>query len=166
MHASGFINARPATRYSSRHMVTAASFAPTAMCLALRFNRSAWKTPPKKRAPDRVPASSTMPYDEQLDKRITFTIADWGTTHKKMFGGTCHLLNGNMLCGVYRHFLILRLGEDSAAQALGRPHIKPFDVTGRPMKGWVMVDSNVLTQADLVKWLNRARDFVSRLPPK
>jgi len=107
-----------------------------------------------------------MPYDEQLDKRITFIVADWGTTRKKMFGGTCHLLNGNMLCGVYHHFLVLRLGEEFAAQALGRPHVKPFDVTGRPMKGWVMVDQAVLTQADLVKWLNRARDFVSHLPPK
>ena len=107
-----------------------------------------------------------MPYDEELEKRITFIVADWGTTRKKMFGGTCHLLNGNMLCGVYRHFLILRLGEESAEEALGRPHVKPFDVTGRPMKGWVMVDSGILTQADLVKWLNRARDFVSRLPPK
>lgn len=107
-----------------------------------------------------------MPYDEELEKRVTFTVADWGTTRKKLFGGACHLLNGHMLCGVYRHFLILRLGEDGAKEALGRPHVKPFDVTGRPMKGWVMVDSGVLTQADLVKWLNRARDFVSRLPPK
>lgn len=107
-----------------------------------------------------------MPYDEQLDKRITASIADWGATRKKMFGGTCHFLNGNMLCGVYRHFLILRLGEESAGEALDRPHVKPFDVTGRPMKGWVMVDSGVLTEADLVKWLNRARDFVSGLPPR
>ena len=107
-----------------------------------------------------------MPYDEQLEKRVTFIVADWGTTRKKMFGGTCHLLNGNMLCGVYQDFLILRLGEAFASEALGRPHVKPFDVTGRPMKGWVMVDKAVLTQADLVKWLNRARDFVSRLPPK
>lgn len=107
-----------------------------------------------------------MAYDEKLDERITSTIADWGTTHKKMFGGTCHLLNGNMMCGVYRQYLILRLGEEAAGEAIGRPHVKAFDVTGRPMKGWVMVDSGVLTQADLLKWLNRAKDFVMTLPPK
>jgi TfoX/Sxy family transcriptional regulator of competence genes len=107
-----------------------------------------------------------MAYDEQLDKRVTFIVADWGTTRRKMFGGTCHLLNGNMFCGVYQNFLVLRLGEKSAAEALDRPHVKPFDVTPRPMKGWVMVDSGVLTQADLVKWLNRARDYVDRLPQK
>ena len=107
-----------------------------------------------------------MSYDEKLDERITSAIADWGTTHKKMFGGTCHLLNGNMMCGVYRQYLILRLGEESAEEALARPHIKAFDVTGRPMKGWVMVDSGVLTQSDLLKWLKRAREFVLGLPPK
>ena len=107
-----------------------------------------------------------MPFDEQLDKRVTFIVADWGTTRKKMFGGTFYLLNGNMMCGVYRDSLILRLGEEFASEALSRPHVMPFDVTGRPMKGWVMVDKAVLTQADLVKWLNRTRNFVNRLPPK
>lgn len=107
-----------------------------------------------------------MPYDEKLDEYITSIVSDWGTTRKKMFGGTCHLLNGNMICGVYRHHLILRLGEESAKEALTRPHVKEFDVSGKPMKGWVMIDSSVLTQADFVKWLHRARDFVTTLPPK
>jgi len=46
-----------------------------------------------------------MPYDPQLDERILRIIADWGTVRKKMFGGTCHLINGNMMCGVYRNYL-------------------------------------------------------------
>ena len=107
-----------------------------------------------------------MAYDENLDARITSTIADWGTNHRKMFGGTCHILNGNMLCGVYQNFLILRLGEQEATAALKRPHVKPFDVTGRPMKGWVMIESSALTQADTLKWLNKARDYVATLPSK
>ncbi|MGD2140139.1 MAG: TfoX/Sxy family protein [Burkholderiales bacterium] len=107
-----------------------------------------------------------MPYDEKLDEYITSIVSDWGTTHKKMFGGTCHLLNGNMMCGVYGQYLILRLGEESAGEAIGQPHVKAFDVTGRPMKGWVMVDRSVLTQSALLKWLRRAREFVLTLPPK
>jgi hypothetical protein len=106
-----------------------------------------------------------MPYDEKLDERITAAIADWGTTHKKMFGGTCHLFNGNMMFGVYRQYLIPRLGEKCAGKALGRPYVKAFDVTGRPMKGSVMVDSSVLIQSDLVKWLNRARVVCCRCHP-
>ena len=107
-----------------------------------------------------------MAYDEKLDTWITSTIADWGTAHKRMFGGTCHILNGNMLCGVYQDFLILRLGEQEATAALKRPHVKQFDVTGRPMKGWVMIESRALTQSDILKWLNKARDFVATLPSK
>jgi hypothetical protein len=62
-----------------------------------------------------------------------------------MFGGLCHLLNGNVFCGVYRDFLILRLGEDKAAKALNLPSVKPFDITGRPMKGWVMMEEQEFT---------------------
>jgi hypothetical protein len=122
--------------------------------------------PQGKRTTDRAPGFANRDYDEQLGKRVTFIAAVRGTARKTMFGGTCHVINDNMLCGVYQHFLILRPGEESAGEALGRPQIKHFDVMGRPMKGWVMVDSGVLTQADLVKWLNRARNYLHRLPLK
>jgi TfoX/Sxy family transcriptional regulator of competence genes len=107
-----------------------------------------------------------MPYDQALDERLTAALAGWGATRKKMFGGTCHLLNGNMLCGVYKDFLILRLGEEPARQALGRPHVKPFDITGRAMKGWVMVAKSGVTEESLKSWLAEARRFASSLPPK
>ena len=57
-----------------------------------------------------------------------------------MFGGVCHLLHGNMVAGVWKEFLILRLGEDAADFARELPHVRPFDITGRPMKGWVMIE--------------------------
>ncbi|UCH48424.1 MAG: TfoX/Sxy family protein [Betaproteobacteria bacterium] len=107
-----------------------------------------------------------MAYDEKLDVRVTAAIADWGTTRKRMFGGTCHLINGNMLRDVYKNFLILRLAEEAANEALKRPGVKPFDVTGKPMKGWVMIEANTLDQASLLKWLKRCRLFVAPLPPK
>lgn len=107
-----------------------------------------------------------MPYDTDLDQRLSAAIAGWGTTRKKMFGGTCHLLGGNMLCGVYKDFLILRLGEEPAKQALGRPHVQPFAITGRAMKGWVMVAKAGVTEEALKVWLAEARRFVSALPPK
>ena len=77
-----------------------------------------------------------MPYNEEIEARIEKIIAGWNNTGRKnMFGGVCHLLNGNMFCGVYKDFLILRLGEERAEEALGLPHVRPFDITGRPMKG-------------------------------
>ncbi len=107
-----------------------------------------------------------MAYDEQLDARITEVVANWGATTKKMFGGTCHLLHGNMLCGVHHDNLIVRLGEKAGAAALDEPHTRPFDITGRPMKGWVMVSPAGYAGKALTDWLERARTFVSTLPPK
>jgi hypothetical protein len=84
-----------------------------------------------------------------------------------MFGGVCHLLNGNMFCGVYKEFLILRLGEENADKALTLRHVKPFDITGKPMKGWVMVGQyGFKADQDLADYLNQAKAFVSSLPSK
>lgn len=86
---------------------------------------------------------------------------------EKMFGGTCHLLNGNMVCGVYKDYLIVRVGKEQFGNALGLPHTKPFDITGRPMKGWVMVEQRgVATQEELKGWLAMAKKFVQMLPAK
>jgi len=109
-----------------------------------------------------------MPYDEGIDVRIQKMIAKWkSTTHRKMFGGVCHLINGNMFCGVYKEFLILRLGEDAAVDALAQKHVRVFDITGKPMRGWVMVDKNGFKSDDALKnWLVKAKIFAKTLPPK
>lgn len=107
-----------------------------------------------------------MPYNRELDDRINAVISGWGTIRKKMFGGTCHLHNGNMMCGVYKDYLILRLGEEEGTAALRKPHTKSFDITGKPMKGWVMVAQAGLTDAALEEWLQKAKSFAESLPPK
>ena len=107
-----------------------------------------------------------MPYDQELDLRLGAAINGWGTVRKMAFGGTCHLLNGNMLCGVHKDRLILRLGPRAAEQAMSRPHVKPFDITGKPMKGWIMVEKKGLSDQALEEWLAAARSFVATLPAK
>ena len=109
-----------------------------------------------------------MPYNEEIDTRITKIVNRWKNTGaKKMFGGVCHLLNGNMVCGVYKDYLILRLGENAAAEALKKSHARPFDITGKPMKGWVMLAEPGFKGDDQLRaWLNKARDFVKTLPSK
>jgi len=107
-----------------------------------------------------------MPYDERLDARVSALVNEWGLTRRKMFGGTCYMRSGNMLCGVYRDSLILRLGEEGATAALDRPHTSPFDITGKPMTGWVMVEKSGLDEQALRTWLLCAQRFVDTLPPK
>jgi len=109
-----------------------------------------------------------MPYDEDIDARIKKLVAGWeGVSSKKMFGGVCHLLNGNMLGGVYKNYMILRLGLEEAEIALKQQHVKAFDITGKPMKGWVMVEKEGFsTEEELDDWLRKAEKFVKTLPPK
>ena len=108
-----------------------------------------------------------MAYDEKLDVRVVELTADWNLTRKKMFGGICYLLNGNMLCGVYKEYVILRLGDQLAVdKAMEKPHVKPFDITGRAMSGWVMVAEEGCKGQLLKQWLLKARTFVDTLPVK
>ena len=109
-----------------------------------------------------------MAYDEKLDARIGEVISGWaGASSKKMFGGVCHLLRGNMVVGVWKEFLILRLGEDAADFARELPNVRPFDITGRPMKGWVMVEPDGIDRdSQLRDWIERATSFVRTLPAK
>ncbi len=108
-----------------------------------------------------------MPYSEALDGRIGEIVYRWDNIlPKEMFGGVCYLLNGNILCGVYKDYLILRLGEEEAAVALRNPRVREFDITGGPMKGWVMVEEQACAGKKLEAWLNKARDFVAGLPAK
>lgn len=109
-----------------------------------------------------------MPYNEDIDRRIRDIVERWPNREaKKMFGGVCHLLNGNIVCGVYKDFLILRMGENAAEKALQKAHVHPFDITGRPMRGWVMVEAKGFAGPQkLKKWLEAARMFVDSLPAK
>lgn len=107
-----------------------------------------------------------MAYDEQLDQRVADIASLWGATRKKMFGGTGYFVNGNMMAGVHGARLILRLGDDDGSAALGEPFVAPFDLTGRPMAGWVQLDPPGFEGAKLQDWLMRARTFASSLPPK
>ena len=110
-----------------------------------------------------------MPYNPVIEDRIQRLISSWDHTEaKKMFGGICHLIHGNMFGGVYKELIILRLGVEKANEVLANnPHVRPFDITGRPMKGWVMVEkAGFKTDDALVQWLEMGRDFALALPPK
>ena len=109
-----------------------------------------------------------MAYDEHLSKRLNKLIAKRNDFYEqKMFGGLGFLLRGNMCFGIWKDSLILRLGESQAQNALKNRNVKPFDITGRAMKGWVMVSpAGMKTEAALRQWVTQAIDFVVQLPRK
>lgn len=85
---------------------------------------------------------------------------------KKMFGGVCFLLRGNMLCGMGEDKFMFRVGKAQDAAALQRPGAKPMDLTGRAMKGFVWVDPRRCGARALKRWIAMAEDYVGRLPAK
>ncbi len=109
-----------------------------------------------------------MAYDKRLAERLSAMIRRKNGFHEqKMFGGVGFLLHGNMCFGVYKHYLILRLGEEQAQKAFKKKYVRPFDITGYAMKGWVMVaDAGTKSDGSLEQWVGRAIDFVGELPRK
>jgi hypothetical protein len=109
-----------------------------------------------------------MPFDSGLAVRLEEIIEGRaGFEQKKMFGGIGWMLNGNMCVGIYKHWLITRIGEAAAARMFKEKHVKPMDITGKPMKGWAMVaPEGVAEDADLNRHVECAIDFVKTLPKK
>jgi TfoX/Sxy family transcriptional regulator of competence genes len=109
-----------------------------------------------------------MVYSESLAYRVRDVFAGQrGITEKKMFGGVAFLLHSNMCVGVWQTSLIVRLGPEQATTALKEPNVMEFDVSGRPMRGWVVVEAEGLeTDEQLQGWVERAVEFVGTLPRK
>ena len=90
-----------------------------------------------------------------------------GITEKKMFGGVCFLLNGNMLVAVWNDSLIARLGIEQVIIALKEPDVRAMDLTGRPMKGWIVVEPDGIdSDRRLTHWIDLSTTFARTLPAK
>ena len=109
-----------------------------------------------------------MAYDENLARRIRAELGPMpGLVEKKMFGGVCVLVQGNMACGVHGDDLIVRVGPERYEETLARPDTKLFDLTGRPMSGWIMVTpAGVAGNAELAAWVRMGVEFALSLPAK
>ena len=109
-----------------------------------------------------------MAYDEGLAQRIREVLQEQqNVVEKKMFGGLAFMVNGNMCCGVVKDTLMVRVGPDVYESALGQPHARKMDFTGRPMRGMVYVGKGATGRtASLSKWVQRGLSFVESLPAK
>jgi len=109
-----------------------------------------------------------MPYSKRIEQKTEKIIRRWKKIEKKnMFGGICYLIKGNMCFGIYKDFLIVRTGIEVAEKKLKEKKVKPFDITGRAMKGWVMVEEQGWKkQEDLENWLKIGKEYALTLPEK
>ncbi|SDO79052.1 Transcriptional regulator of competence genes, TfoX/Sxy family [Pedococcus dokdonensis] len=110
-----------------------------------------------------------MAYDEQVAQRIRDLVAgDLDVTEKKMFGGLAFLVNGNMsVAASSKGGLMVRLDADEAQRLLEQPAVRPFEMRGKPMNGWLRVDeAGFETEPQLREWVDRSVEYARTLPHK
>ncbi len=108
-----------------------------------------------------------MAYSKALAEAVrTALAATAGVTERKMFGGLCFFLNGNMLCGIETGRYMFRVGKEREPEALGRPGATAMLLNGRRMGGLVWVAAAVCDVEGLHTWLDLAMAFAGSLPAK
>jgi len=108
-----------------------------------------------------------MAYNEKLAERIRSELSGIPFVEKKMFGGVGFLIHGNMACGIHQEDMIVRVKPEKHEKLLQKPHAKPFDTMGKPMKGWLMVEpEGCKTKKQMSAWVKEGVEFALTLPPK
>lgn len=109
-----------------------------------------------------------MNYDEQLAARIAEVLKGKRTvSQRKMFGGLCFLLNGNMLCGIAKGKLVARVGPEYYEDALRSKYAMLMDCTGKSLKGMIYVlPKGVESKASVRKWVEKSLAYVQTIPKK
>ena len=109
-----------------------------------------------------------MPYDNALAKRIRQALGSQPfLTEKLMFGGMAFMVRGNVACGVIEDEMMVRVGPEEHDRAIIEPHVRPFDKSGRPSRGWVMVSPpGLASETQLADWVQRGVRFAMSLPAK
>ena len=109
-----------------------------------------------------------MPYDEGLAQRVREVLeGDIEFVEKKMFGGVAFMVRGHMTVGITGGDLMVRLAKEDHDEAVAQPHVRAMDFTGRPMKGFIYVDSEGTADDEVLRhWVGRGLAYTGTLPPK
>lgn len=116
-----------------------------------------------------LPYDRVVAYDEQLAARIRSLLSEQsGVTERRMFGGLAFLIGGNMaIAASGQGGALVRVDPDESDALASRPHAEVAVMRGRPMAGWLRVDSRGLrTTRELARWVGLASAYVRTLPPK
>jgi TfoX/Sxy family transcriptional regulator of competence genes len=109
-----------------------------------------------------------MAYDTTLASRVRDVLGEHlEIAEREMFGGIAFLLSGNMAVGVSKDDLMVRIDPDEHDEALAAPGVRAFDMTGRPMRGWILVAPEATAEvSDLQRWVEIGLAFAGTLPAK
>lgn len=109
-----------------------------------------------------------MAFDEALAERLRDLLQKYpDVEERKMFGGLCFLIGGNMCCGIVGDRLMARVGPANYDICLRKKHAREMNFTGKPSKGMVYVQPEGIEEdAELASWLDVCMKFAGALPPK
>jgi hypothetical protein len=128
------------------------------------------RAPPDERARARPSAHThLMPYDEALAARVRDELlGEPGLTEKRMFGGLGFMVDGNMAVAASSSGdLMVRADPDSSQQWIDGESVRPMEMRGRPMTGWLLVSVESLEDdAALKTWVARGVAYARSLPSK
>ena len=100
-----------------------------------------------------------MAYNEKTAERVRQALA--GTkklVEKKMFGGIAFMINNKMCVGVDKYDLMIRCLPAMNDELLSKKGVRPFDLTGKPMKGWLLVSpEGTKSKKDFDWWIELAK---------
>lgn len=110
-----------------------------------------------------------MAYDEDLANRIRELVGEEpGLDEQRMFGGLAFLVGGHMsVAASGQGGLLVRVDPEEGEKLLAKPHVRPMEMRGRQMSGWLRVDpEGVRTKRQLEPWVRRGVAYARSLPPK
>jgi TfoX/Sxy family transcriptional regulator of competence genes len=109
-----------------------------------------------------------MAYGEGLAERIREVLSDYPEIkEKKMFGGLAFMLHGNMACGLIKEDFMVRVGATKYDETLRNPHARKMEFTGKPMKGFIMIDAEGYEDDKaLASWVKQGVNYARSLPAK
>ncbi len=103
-----------------------------------------------------------MAYDQNLGSRVAQVLKNKKVEYepREMMGGLCFMVDEKMCMGIVGEEIMARIGPDAYADALEKEGCKEMTFTGRPMKGFVYVEPDVIDEyEDLEYWVQLALDF-------
>ena len=102
-----------------------------------------------------------MAYNQKLAERIRETLTETKkVTEKEMMGGLTFMVNDKMCIGIIKDEMMCRIDPNLQEIALSKIGCRIMDITGRPMKGYVMVDdTGMRSKKDFDYWIGLCLAF-------
>ncbi|SIN90380.1 TfoX/Sxy family protein [Vannielia litorea] len=110
-----------------------------------------------------------MAYDEGIAEQLREALAEVAEVEeRRMFGGLCFLVRGNMICGASGWSdTMFRVGKAAEAAALEVPGTRVMEMGGRRMGGFIRADESAMgDDAARARLMGMALAYVQSLPAK